>query len=358
MRGSGADAMQSRDALAETQHPRLDGTESHLLLRTGVQNGIGLLAAFTLAHLLCGTAAADLLTPANLQGPKMRKPRHGMQMVIGPVEVPHGSEITECTYFKSPANHDMAVNRVRIGVKGGSHHIHLYRPVDASMSVEDGHETCNMAVNFDVWQLVLASQNLLLDWKLPRGVAFMFRAGEQLLAQTHFVDNGLLSTPDPGWATFNLYAMKKKKVKSFAGGFFGQDRDVVVPPHSTSYATTRCVFPRPVKLLAVTGHYHFRGKEFTANVWDGVSTGEELYHFTGYTEPYFARFSGNVQPEVPGLEWTCRYENDTDQEFTFGPFTDKNEHCNMFAFYYPTLGDHEFMTCVQKAGVVTVNVSN
>jgi hypothetical protein len=251
---------------------------------------------------------------------------------------------------------DMAVNRVRIEVQGGSHHIHLYRPADAAMSVPDGHATCNFAVDFDVWQLVLASQNLRLDWRLPKGVAFMFHAGEQLMAQTHFVDNGLLTTPEPGWATFNLYAMKKRKVKSFAGTLFGQDRDVKVPAHSEAFATTRCLFERPVKLLALTGHYHFRGVEFTASAWDGQQTGQALYHFEGYQEPVFLRYSGQTQPEVPGIEWTCRYVNDTDDDYSFGAFTEQNEHCNLFGFYYPTLGAQEFTTCVQQEGVVTVNV--
>ena len=328
-----------------------------MLRSNRVQKGLSLAVFALVAQVLCGSAFADLLTP--LAPPHaIKKPKRGMQMVVGPVTVPHSSEITVCSYFKNPATKDMAVNHVRIAVEGGSHHIHLYRPVDKTMSVADGHETCNMAVNFDVWQLILASQNVSLDWRLPKGIAFMFKAGEQLLAQTHFVDNGLLSTPEDGWATFNLYAMKKKKVKSFAGALFGQDRDVVVPPHSTSMATTRCVFPHPVKLLAITGHYHFRGKEFTANVWDGQTTGDELYRFEGYTEPIFERFAGKYQPEVPGLEWTCRYENDTDQQFTFGPFTDRNEHCNLFAFYYPAQGEEEFMTCVQKDNVVTVNVTN
>ncbi|HXJ35376.1 MAG TPA: hypothetical protein VMS22_15190 [Candidatus Eisenbacteria bacterium] len=321
-----------------------------------MRNGTLAVAAM-LVHLLCRTAAADLLTPLSSDAPKVKKPRHGMQMTIGPVDVPHGSEITQCTYFKNPNPKDMAVGRVRIQVQGGSHHVHLYRPVDPNMSVPDGHETCNFALNFDQWQLIFASQNVTLDWKLPRGVAIMLRGGEQYVAQTHFVDNGLLATPDPGWATFNIYSMKRKKVKSFAGAFFGQDRDVVVPPHSESFATTRCVFPRPVKLLALTGHYHFRGKEFTVNTWDGTTTGEQLYKFEGYTEPVFERYSGKFQPEVQGLEWTCRYENDTDTQFTFGPFTDQNEHCNLFGFYYPTLGENEFMTCVQKDHVVTVKVT-
>ena len=113
-----------------------------------------------------------------------------------------------------------------------------------------------------------------------------------------------------------------------------------------------------MKLLALTGHYHFRGKEFTVNTWDGVNTGEQLYRSVGYFDPSFQRYTGKFQPEVPGLEWTCKYENDTDDEFKFGPFTDRNEHCNLFGFYYPTIGDREFMTCVQKDSVVTVKVTN
>ena len=35
---------------------------------------------------------------------------------------------------------------------------------------------------------------------------------------------------------------------------------------------------------------------------------------------------------------------------------DKNEHCNLFAFYYPTESLHEFITCVRKDGVDTTTV--
>ena len=286
---------------------------------------------------------------------KMAKPGKGMQIMVGPIAVPSGSEITECTYLKMPGKRDMAVNRVKIKVRGGSHHIHLYRPHDPTMIVPDGHETCDFALNFDVWQLILASQNTLLNWKLPPGIAFHFRAGEQLLAQTHFVDNGLLATPDDGWAGFNLYSIPKSKVTSYAGAFFGQDRDVVVPAHSTASATTKCLFPKPVKMLAITGHYHVRGTSFTASSWDGTS-GTELYRFNGYSEPTFTRYAPDQIPEVQGLQWTCTFDNPTDTDFKFGPFTDRNEHCNMFAFYYPTEGTNEFLTCVQKEGEVTVTV--
>ncbi len=288
--------------------------------------------------------------------PHMPRPKRGTQFDVGPVVIERGKELTECTYFKMPGKRDMAVGRVQIKVSGGSHHVHLYRAQDPAMNLADGHEACNFALDFSVWQLVLASQSLYLDWHLPPGVAFFFQHGEQLAAQTHFVDSGLLRTPTGnGWAVMNLHAMPARKVTAYAGAFFGQDRDVVVPAHSTATATTNCVFPKPVTLLALTGHYHYRGIHFTAGAWDG-QTVTPLYKYDGYLDPPFLRFGGADAPVVPGLTWTCTYENPTDQTFTFGPFTDMNEHCNLFAFYYPTNTPQEDLTCVQKDGAVTVTV--
>ena len=288
--------------------------------------------------------------------PHMLRPGHGMQISVGPIAVPQGKEVTDCTYFKLGINHDLAVNRVKIKVRGGSHHQHIYRSTDPTRDVPDGVEVCNMAVNFDEWELVLASQSVLLNWKLPRGVAFYFRAHEQLLAQSHFVDNGLLSSPPNGWALYNLYAIPERKVVSYVGSLFGQDRDVLVPPHSTTSATTRCVFPKPVNLIAMTGHYHFRGVHFTASLWDGTTTGEQVYEQKGYLEPLFKSYREGELSNVPGIEWTCTWDNPTDDTFKFGPFTDQNEHCNLFAFYYPSIGKTEAMTCVQENREVTVTV--
>ncbi len=305
-----------------------------------------------MACVLVGAVAAR----AHVKRPHLRWPARGTQIRLGPIDVPRGGEITACTYLKLPCKHDLAVDRVQIKVSGGSHHIHLYRPQDPAMSLADSVQTCNFALDFSVWQLVLASQSLLLDWQLPPGIAFHFTGREQLAAQTHFVDSGLLRTPlGKGWAVMNLHAMPARKVTSYAGAIFGQDRDVDIPPHTTATATTRCLFPKPVTLLALTGHYHYRGVEFTAATWDGTS-GTPLYDQKGYLDPAFRRFSAAGAPVVQGLQWTCTYVNNDDVEYKFGPFTDKNEHCNLFAFYYPTNGTHETITCVQQGGVATTTV--
>jgi len=320
------------------------------------------------AVVLAAAAALATSLPAaalakGLKAPHLPKPRRGVQMKVGPVAVERGKEITECSYFKMPGRKDMAVNKVHIRVSGGSHHTHLYRAQDPAMSLPDGAEACNFALDFSVWQLVLATQSVDFAWKLPKGVAFYFRHGEQLAAQTHFVDSGLLTTPrGKGWAIFNLYAMSPKRVTSYAGAFFGQDRDVDVPPHALNWTqTTQCAFPKPVKLLGLTGHYHYRGKTFVASTWDPNDPndpGVPLYRQDGYLDPPFRTFTakGETPIEISGIQWTCAYDNPDDVGYEFGPFTDANEHCNLFMFYYPSItpgSKQEDMTCVKNLHAVT-----
>ncbi len=252
---------------------------------------------------------------------------------------------------------DLDVNRIQVNVSGGSHHIHLYHAYDPSTDLDDGFEVCNAAVDFDKWALVIASQLRKTDWELPDGVAFRLRAGEQLLVQTHFVDVGSLETSGDGQVVMNLHDADPGTVTAHAGSLFGQDRDVLVPPLTNTQQSAYCTFERPLEIFAETGHSHFRGKRFSTFRYDDGVCGEEIYLHEGYDDPLFLVRT----PPLPfaageGLEWECYWENPNDVEYTFGPFTDINEHGNVFAFYYPTATPNEAITCVRDHGVNTTTI--
>ena len=301
------------------------------------------------------------VTPAAAHGihdrPHMLRPAHGMQISVGPIAVPQSKEVTDCTYFKLGIDHDLAVNRVKIKVRGGSHHQHIYRSTDPTRDVPDGVEVCNMAVDFDEWELVLASQSVLLDWKLPRGVAFYFRAHEQLLVQSHFVDNGLLAEP-----TERVGTLQSLRHPGADGRVLrrprssGRTATCWFPPHSTTSATTRCVFPKPVNLIGRPATTTSAACTSPPACGTGRPPASEVYHHEGYLEPLFKRYGEGELSNVPGIEWTCTWDNPNDVDYKFGPFTDQNEHCNLFAFYYPSIGKTEAMTCVQENREVTVTV--
>lgn len=284
-------------------------------------------------------------------------PPRGVQLNVTARAIPLGTEETACHYLKLPSDVDLSVNRIQINVTGGSHHIHLYRPFDSSLDLPDGMEVCNMAVDFDQWSLIVATQVRKTDWELPPGVAFHFRAGEQLLVQTHFVNVGSLETIGEGKVVMNLHDADPGTITAYAGALFGQDRDVFVPALSNPTKSAVCEFPKPINLIAQTGHYHFRGRRFSTYEWYDGMRGAEIYHHEGYADPLFL----NYVPPLPiaaghGLEWECYWENPNDVDYAFGPFTDTNEHCNLFAFYYPTDTPHESITCVRRDGVDTTTV--
>ena len=284
-------------------------------------------------------------------------PARGVQIKITAAPVPKGKENTSCHYLKLPSDVDLDVNRIQINVTGGSHHIHLYRPFDSTLDIPDGVEVCNMAVDFDKWSLIVASQLRKTDWELPEGVAFHFRAGEQLLVQTHFVNVGSLETKGQGHVLMNLHDADPGTITDHAGALFGQDRDVLVPPLSNPTKSAVCEFDKPINLIAQTGHYHFRGRRFSTYEWYNGERGDEIYHHEGYADPLFELYAPPLPIEAGhGLEWECYWENPNDVEYKFGPFTDTNEHCNLFAFYYPTATPYESITCVRNQGVDTTTV--
>jgi hypothetical protein len=286
-------------------------------------------------------------------------PMRGVQLKVTSPPVPRGKEETGCHYLKLPSDVDLDVNRIQVAVTGGSHHIHLYRAYDRTLDVPDHYEVCNQVVDFDTWELVVPVQLRQVDWELPAGVAFHFRAGEQLLIQTHFVNVGSLETVGEGHAIMNLQAAVPGTVTDHAGTIFGEDKDVFVPAHSQTTRAANCVFPKALNLISETGHYHFRGREFSTFLWDNGVRGEQIYDYVGYGDPPFKLHTpplGFAPGE--GIQWQCYWENNTDNDYPFGPFTDTNEHCNWFASYYPTDTLDESITCVTEDNVSTTTVRN
>jgi len=307
-----------------------------------------------------GDDGADLSPGGSDGGPlTLPPPARGVQLSATSPPVPQGTEETGCHFLKLPSDVDLNVNRIQVAVSGGSHHIHLYRPYNRSLDVEDHFEVCNAAVDFDQWELVVAVQLRNTDWELPPGVAFHFRAGEQLLMQTHFVNVGSLETRGEGQVRMNLHDAEPDSITAHAGAMFGQDRDVVVPANSETVLAAECVFPKPLTLIAQTGHYHFRGRRFRTYDWINGERGGLTYEHFGYDDPGFVTYAVGGEPMYgagEGLQWECLWENSTPQTYTFGPFTDTNEHCNWFGFYYPTDSLDESITCVKKDGVATTTV--
>ncbi len=274
------------------------------------------------------------------------KPAHGVQIGTPDFAVPAGSERQWCYYFKLPSDVDLDVIRFEVRYLAGSHHMNLFQ---TDKDAPDHDEDCFARMPFTSPEnpngvdLVVGSQSENLDWQLPAGVAFMLKARRQLVLQIHYVNAGTQKTPSGhGQVLINLVTEPdRSKVSAHMGTMFANNVNIHIPPHSSRSFSTTCGLPKAVKLAALTGHFHSRGKVFSVNLApDGADATEEIYRSRAWDEPPFRVLSEPIEiPAGGGLYYTCDFQNRSDLDIKFGPRVDTDEHCNLFAYFYPWDGD-------------------
>jgi hypothetical protein len=303
-------------------------------------------------------------TTADIQLPA---PSRGEQLNVPPFPVPVGKEVQRNYYFKLKNEQDMWVDRIEFLNPPGSPHLYLF---DGEPSpFPDGYfEEGFLVVPFTDWTLRASSQAGRLDWRLPRGTAIRFKAHDQLLAQTHFVNVGAQTSPIGACATINLHALEPGAAPLPMGSMLIQNRNIVIPRQvgeiSFDYGISFSYYRHnvAVKIAAIAGHFHLRGKRFEIRKWDGANrnlngtpaTGEfdrmgpenTIYLSEDWAEPSFELFSEADAPELPpgwGVVYRSTFVNNVDSRFCFGTRVANQEHANVFMYFYPGLPDQDFI---------------
>jgi len=306
----------------------------------------------------------------------------GFTVIVPEFDVPSGTEIQSCYFFKAPDlnnGNDYWVNRTTIALNPGSHHTNVFRvrtiaglgpddgtPVDLGSGiqgtvVEDGE--CWNSGNWSDWPLVANSQNSAVedpytDWQFPSGVAERFTPGEWLVIQTHYVNATTQETPWKGRVGMSFYLSDETSPQELGTLFATQQSIRVCASQPTSkYAGTCSIGGTATTVLAANGHFHSRGTRFRMFSWDGTSETEPppadmFYESTVWDDPPMARDLSTPIPAGGGVWWSCEYQwappsvgcevvdardpqHAGDCCYTFGGIVESSEHCNAFIYYYP-----------------------
>jgi hypothetical protein len=295
-----------------------------------------MLALWTLAS----GCSDDATTPRGVDIPP---PSYGVQLRTPRFPVPAGEEVQHCYWFKLPSDVDLEVVAFQIRYLEGSHHMNLFQ---TDQDFDDHDAPCFTGVfspmGTNGYDLIVGSQTGNFDWKLPDGVAFKLKARRQLMLQTHYVNAKTQAAPDGvGQVTVNLVAEKDtSKIRAHMGTMFANNVNVRIPPRASRAFTTSCTLPNDAHVAALTGHFHSRGKVFSVNLSpDGRTANEEIYRSRAWDEPPFRVLdTPRFIPGGGGLQYTCEFQNNGDEEIVFGPKVETNEHCNLFAYFYPSEG--------------------
>jgi hypothetical protein len=336
---------------------------------------------FGLAGCPEGPSLTEVDDPSELAAPLRGE---GFQMRTPLFQVAPGEEVQDCYFFRVrdlarsgglPADEPVNLHRIQMVQKKGSHHMNIFRvrtikgldPNAGFVHGVNGQGECFKSPNWADWPLVAnTQQDGQVDWAFPEGVANVFEPDEWLMLQTHYVNAGSQRTPDDAEVAVNFHTMPKEKVVHRMGTLFATKQSIrVCRSNPTPEFSGTCQFKnakQPVNIIAANGHFHGRGKTFDMYAWDGVSLakpGDEsrFYRSETWDDPPMKRspeLDLAVQPGG-GVFYTCGYQwmppseeaggckalDDADKSsekdccYTFGPIVEKNEHCNIFVYYWP-----------------------
>jgi hypothetical protein len=299
--------------------------------------------------------------------------------------IPFGVEEQDCYFFQVPDNgEDVFVDKVEVAMNEGSHHMNIFRvrtiagldPANGELqTAQDGTGECFNSANWADWPLVINTQDDQdkVEWQLPDNVVHHFEPGEWLMLQTHYVNATTQKTPYKGHVEVNFWTREESDELIELGTVFATKQSIRIcesNPTPTFEGSFSFVSDEPIHVIGANAHFHSRGKKFNMYSWDGTSTEtppteDRFYQSTEWDHPPMAR-SPELDLEIPangGVWYNCSYEwqeppedvgcdtlndidiakgtaeEDVDCCYRFGGVVDKNEHCNVFVYYYPKVDD-------------------
>lgn len=346
-------------------------------------------AAFSLTACSGDAIPPTPYDPAQLDPPAVGQ---GFQIRTEEMKVEPGQEVQNCYFFRVrdlaetgglPADAPVHLHRVQIAQTAGSHHMNIFRVrtvvgLDPEKGTDyglNGVGECFKSPNWADWPLVANSQqDGELDWTFPEGVANTFDPDEWLMLQSHYVNATTQKTEDVGNVRVNFWTMPKEEVTAEMGTLFATKQSIrVCQSNPTPKFTGGCGFnsPEPVNIIGANGHFHSRGTAFEMFTLDGAATeqpplSDRFYVSNAWDDPPMVTSPdlNLVVPPQGGVFYSCSYQwappdpavgcsgldkfdkekNGTPDQnldccYTFGPIVEKNEHCNIFVYYYPKQDD-------------------
>jgi hypothetical protein len=274
----------------------------------------------------------------------------------GPVTVQPGEESTRCVVKRLDNAGTIEVGKIVNHLGSGSHHLIVYRlaagpeqlePFDCEPFVDvlDPAAGAPLAVTQSADETIT----------LPPGVAFSLAAEQWVRLEIHYINAGL--EPIEVAATSTFVEIPEADYRDEADFLFVGNPDIVIDPHTT-LSLGPSFLPLPPELtfidvFAVTGHEHRFGTGVTIARADAPDAPRVVVYDppsfrwseppTIYHDPPFTMAPGG------GFEFTCRYNNTSDQQVVFGESA-TDEMCFFWAYYYPSNGAKVCIHTAQYGG--------
>lgn len=289
------------------------------------------------------TALADTADTGPTEAPvDLAPPENGVQLTMGPMEVPPGTERYLCKTTRLPNTTPMDIVALEHQATSTMHHFNIWGLATGVEGAEGDCDTLWSETSMQLASPLYASQEPTFYGAFPDGIAARLPADQLVLLEFHVIN----PTTEPLYAEarFNAYAAEAGEVEAYANGIYGSNAEIEIPPHSAITVERDCRVNADVEVFALGSHFHSRGRLFEIYTLDGDGAPDELvYSNDDYTSPeLLIRSDDPIHVAAGGgFHFACHYENDTDHTITYGATSD-DEMCMMVGIYYP---DQGFLSC-------------
>lgn len=284
--------------------------------------------------------AADSASPADggADGVEALEPPpegQGFQLAMTAVAPPY-TEVWVCEVYPLPVAEVANVNWVQYQQNPGTHHMTLSTP-GLTSTLEPGTYDCE-----SLYTDVLMEQQVMFfgsqgeaegEMHLPDGIAAQMPGNLTVVHEIHFVN-----TTDQEvelYSRVNGWTIPPEEVQGGIWGGSVRDENIHLPAGERTTEWSRCVMNEDVEVLFLASHMHELGVEFTIAPFDGAQTGEVFYTNDDWHDPKIVQYDTPiVVPAGQGFEWSCTWENDRDQDVTYG-LTSQDEMCNLAVVFTP-----------------------
>jgi len=284
-------------------------------------------------------------------------PEFGLQLHLGPFEVPPGGEMELLLYEDPGYTEDVFIDRVKISMRPGSHHFILYTFTDEIPPYfipeegeirpfydDNGNIIYGNLLAMQFHKFVTGTQWPAMDYHFPVGVALRFPHEFGFDMNTHYLN--YTDEPLTGEIYTNLYFAEPSEIEHVAEILMLNNQNFNLPPNEITTVERTYTFSQirishdipndinEIKIFQLFSHAHQHLIRFDIEVEYTDGTTDLVYTALDWEHPPILQlYDPLVLTQGMGIKLTATYDNWTDDYLQFGLLS-TDEMMILFGYFY------------------------
>ncbi len=284
-------------------------------------------------------------------------PEFGLQLHLGPFEVPPGGEMELLLYEDPGYTEDVFIDRVKISMRPGSHHFILYTFTDEIPPYfipeegeirpfydDNGNIIYGNLLAMQFHKFVTGTQWPAMDYHFPVGVALRFPHEFGFDMNTHYLN--YTDEPLTGEIYTNLYFAEPSEIEHVAEILMLNNQNFNLPPNEITTVERTYTFSQirishdipndinEIKIFQLFSHAHQHLIRFDIEVEYADGTTDLVYTALDWEHPPILQlYDPLVLTQGMGIKLTATYDNWTDDYLQFGLLS-TDEMMILFGYFY------------------------